>query len=144
MSCWKFWATVTDPNIVVVLQVIQESSHVSVRHVAIQSGICRMSAHNIRRQSLDLFSYKIQTHQQLSAATINAREIFARAIFAAYLCCRSIWSEAFGSEAFGSPMKPSIPRTAISISKTGAFREQRILMFPYRHRYVHKKAMFSA
>lgn len=59
---------------------IQESSLVSVRRVAVQAGIRRKLDHRIMRHKLHLFSYKIQTRQPLSAAVINLREPFASAM----------------------------------------------------------------
>lgn len=48
-------AVVTDANVEIVLQVIQERSRVAIHRVAAQSGIPKMSAHHIMRHSRHLF-----------------------------------------------------------------------------------------
>lgn len=72
--------SVTESNAEAVQQVIQQRPRTSVRRVASCTGLRRMSTHRLMRHSLQMFPYKIQTHQPLSPNAINARYNFANAM----------------------------------------------------------------
>lgn len=67
----------TEENIQKVAEIFKRSPRKSIRKAAQEAGMKRSSVHRILKRDLNLFAYKIQTHQPLSEASKAKRIDFA-------------------------------------------------------------------